>query len=145
LFENMYHDRMNREPLRELLQARLTAARLEQIAISREIQALEEQLDTLAAMWGAPPSAKWDISAAPTHNVAVMSVLLNTEDPMSPVDIGRAIVDAGRKPPSQIGFYINHLYRKGAIRRVAYGKYRPGALTAITKPYFPEGYTGDGV
>jgi transposase len=52
-----------------------------------------------------------------------------------------AIRVAGREPPSQIGFYINQLFKKEAIRRVAYGKYRPGPFTATTKPFFPEGYT----
>jgi hypothetical protein len=132
---------MDHEALRQLLQARLTAARLEQIAISHEITALQEQLDTLAALRGAPPSTEWDVRAAPTHNVAITSVLLNTEDAMGPSEIERAISDAGREPPSQIGFYINQLYKKDAIRRVAHGKYRPGSLTAATKPFFPEGYT----
>lgn len=131
---------MDYEPLRELLQARLTTARLEQIAINREIQALEEQLDTLAALQGAPPSTAWDVRAAPTHNIAVMSVLLNTEDPMGPAEIEQAIKEAGREPPTQIGFYINQLLKKEAIRRVAYGKYRPGPFTATTKPFFPQGY-----
>jgi hypothetical protein len=134
---------MEMEGLRELLQARLTAARLEQIAISHEITALEEQLDTLAALRGTPPNTRWDVKAAPTHNIAIMSVLLNTEDPMGPSEIERVIEESGREAPSQIGFYINQLYKKDAIRRVAHGKYRPGALTAITKPFFPEGYTGE--
>lgn len=134
---------MNHQPLRELLQARLTAARLEQIAISHEIKALEEQLDTLAALRGSTSSTRWDVRLAPTHNVAIMSVLLNTEDPMGPSEIERAIADAGREPPSQIGFYINQLYNKRAIRRVAHGRYRPGPLNATTKPYFPEGYTAE--
>jgi hypothetical protein len=134
---------MDHEPLRELLQARLTAARLEQIAINGEIQALEEQLDTLAALRGAPPSIAWDVRAASTHNVAVMSVLLNTEDPMGPAEIEQAIKAAGRGAPSQIGFYINQLLKKGAIRRVAYGKYRPGPVTATTRPFFPERYTDE--
>jgi hypothetical protein len=132
---------VNYESLRELLQARLTAARLEQIKTSHEITALEEQLDTLAALTGGPSSTRWDVRAAPTHNIAIMSVLLNTEDPMGPSEIESAIKDAGREPPSQIGFYINQLNKKEAIRRVAYGKYRPGPLTAITKPFFPEGYS----
>lgn len=133
---------MNYQPLKELLQARLTAARLEEIAISREIKAIEEQLDTLAALGGAPRSAAWDVAAAQSHSIAIMSVLLNTEDPMSPREIEQVIGDAGREPPTQIGFYINSLYKKGAIRRVAHGQYRPGPLTATTKPFFPEGYTG---
>lgn len=132
---------MDYGPLTELLQSRLTTARLEQIAITREIQTLEEQLDTLAALRGAPPSTTWDVRAAPTHNVAVMSVLLNTDDPLGPAEIEQAMRDAGREPPSQIGFYINQLHKKEAIRRVAYGKYRPGSFTATTKPFFPEGYS----
>jgi hypothetical protein len=134
---------MDYTPLRELLQARLTVARLEEIAISREIKALEEQLDTIAALGGAPPSATWDVAAAPTHNVAIMSVLLNTEDPMSPRAIRQAIADAGREPPPQIGFNINQLYKAQAIRRVAFGLYRPGSFNAMTKPFFPEGYAGE--
>lgn len=138
----MYHHHMNQDDLRRLLQARLTAARLEQIAVAHEVQALEEQLDTLAALRGASPTAKWDVKAAQTHNVAVMSVLLNTDAPMGPAEIEQAIADAGRGAPTQIGFYINQLNKKGAIRRVAYGKYRPGQLTGTTRPFFPEGYTG---
>jgi hypothetical protein len=133
---------MDYAPLRELLQARLTAARLEQITISHEIKALEDQLDTLGALGAVPQITTWDVAAAPSHNVAIMSVLLNTEDPTSPREIKQAIAEAGRDTPSQIGFYINHLYNKGAIRRVAHGQYRPGPLNATTKPYFPEGYTG---
>ena len=133
---------MDYGPIKELLEARLTTARLEEIAINAEIKALEEQLDTLAALRGAPRRAAWDVKAASTHSIAVTSVLLNTDDPMSPAEIRQAIVTAGREPPTQIGFYIDSLYKKGAIRRVAHGQYRPGALTATTKHFFPEGYTG---
>ena len=138
----MYPDGMDYGPLKELLQARLTAARLQEIATSAEIKVLEDQLDSLAAVQGAPPSATWDIRNASTHNVAILSVLLNSQDTMSPQEIRQAIEDAGREPPSQISFYIDQLYKKEAIRRVAHGQYRPGAFNAMTKPFFPAGYMG---
>jgi hypothetical protein len=134
---------MDYTPLRELLQARLTVARLEEIAINREIKALEEQLDTLGALGGAPPRTTWDVAAAPTHSIAFLSVLLNTEDAMSPSQIEQAIRDAGREPPSQIGYYANFLYKRGAVRRVAFGLYRPGSFNATTRPFFPSGYVGE--
>ena len=134
---------MDHEALRELLQARLTAARLQQMAIVAEIKALEDQLDALAAMQGTPPSAVWDVKAAPTHNIAIMSVLLNTQDALSPKQISQTIRDAGREPPSQISFYVDQLCKKKAIRKVAYAQYRPGVLNLETRPFFPDGYTGE--
>jgi hypothetical protein len=139
----MYPTEVDYGPLKELLQARLTAARLEEMAIDAEIKTLEEQLDMLAAMQGVPRSATWDVKAAPSHSVAILSVLLNSRDPMSPGGIWQTIKDAGREPPTQIGFYMNDLYKKGAIRRVAHGQYRPGSLNPKTRHFFPEGYTDD--
>jgi hypothetical protein len=131
---------MTNELLTKLLEARLTVARLEQIAVSAEIKALEDQIGALIAMQPARRSAQWDVRAASTHNKAIMSVLLNTEEPVSPQQIELAIRAAGREPPTQISFYINQLYKAGAIRRVAHGLYRPASVTPGTEVFFPDGY-----
>jgi hypothetical protein len=100
----------------------------------------ERRLDSSIAMEPASGETVWDVRAAPTHNIAILSVLLNTQVPMSPREIRQAIENAGREPPTQISSYINQLYKKGAIIRVAPGEYRPGLLNTDTRRFFPEGY-----
>lgn len=57
---------------------------------------------------------------------------------MSPHKMAQAIRDAGREPPTQIGFYVNQLCKARAIRRVAHGLYRPNAPTPRTRVFFPQ-------
>jgi hypothetical protein len=130
--------------LKKLLEARLTVARLEQMAVNAEIEALEDQISALTSMQPTRRLAVWDVKAASTHNKAIMSVLLNTEEPTSPQQIADAMRVAGREPPTQIGFYINQLHKARAIRRVAHGFYRPTPVTAGTAVFFPDGYAEDG-